>query len=237
LTEIYRTRKIPVIATGHLFVQGGQVSDSEREIQIGNLAAVASTDFPAFDYMALGHLHRPQVISKNPLTIYSGSPIPLSFSEIMYSKRVNHVITGFPEIEIQPVEVPLFRKLVKIEGTMQEVKARLEELQPHGNLPVWIDLQVVEEETDPLLLRIFDDFNEDFNRDNAEKQVIKHTIRFLSRQTEGSILAAEERTLNDLGEKQVFEKLLDQQGISERESLLQSFGELLELAYLDNANK
>jgi len=237
LTQHYRGQKIPVIATGHLFLQGGQVSDSEREIQIGNLAAVSSADFPAFDYLALGHLHRPQVISKNPLTVYSGSPIPLSFSEIMYSKRVNLVKTSFPEIEIQPIEIPLFRKLVKIEGTMQEVKARLVELQPHGDLPVWIDLQVVEEEYDPLLDRLFEDFNEDFNRDITDKQIIKHTFGFLSQLTEGSGMADEERTLNDLGEKQVFEKLLDQQGISERETLLQSFDELLELAYLDNTNK
>lgn len=235
LTQHYRDQKIPIIATGHLFVQGGQVSDSEREIQIGNLAAVASGDFPPFDYLALGHLHRPQIISKNPLTIYSGSPIPLSFSEIMYSKRVNLVKTGFPEIEIQPVEVPLFRKLVKIEGTMQEIKARLHELQQHGNLPVWIDLQVVEEETDPLLLRLFDDFNEDFNHDHSEKQIIKHTIRFLSRLTEGSGMANEERTLNDLGEKQVFEKLLQQQGITDSADLLQSFGELLEMVHQENS--
>jgi len=237
ITEKYRNKNLPVIATGHLFLQGGLVSESEREIQIGNLAAVASGDFPPFDYLALGHLHRPQTISALPRVIYSGSPLPLSFSELNYAKQVTFLKTCYPDVEILPLDVPLFRKLVKMEGNMREVKQRLDDLQPFGDLPVWIDLQVVEGEKDPMILRLFDDFNEDFNRNNPGKQILKHAIRFNGQRMEGSIMATEERTLNDLGEKQVFEKLLDQEGISDREQLIRSFSDLLEMLHQENSNQ
>ena len=157
ITQSFRDQQIPVIATGHLFVQGGQVSDTERDIQIGNLAAVAAADFPAFDYFALGHLHRPQTISPIPPVVYSGSPLPLSFSELNDSKNVFLLKTGFPDIEVLPIEVPVFRKLIKMEGTLNQTRKALDEMKPEDGLPVWIDLQVVEGENDPLVLRAFDE--------------------------------------------------------------------------------
>ena len=54
---------LPLIATGHLFAQGGSSSEQERPIYIGNLGAFSADSFPGeFDYVALGHLHRPQLV-------------------------------------------------------------------------------------------------------------------------------------------------------------------------------
>ncbi len=79
---------IPAIATGHLFAHGVSTSDSEREIQIGNLAGFDAGGFPEyFQYIALGHIHKPQNAGA-PHILYSGSPIPLSFSEREDSKRI-----------------------------------------------------------------------------------------------------------------------------------------------------
>ena len=55
--------ELPKILMGHLFVQGGKVMDSERNVQIGGATATHASDFPeGVDYVALGHLHRPQAI-------------------------------------------------------------------------------------------------------------------------------------------------------------------------------
>ena len=79
---------IPIIATGHLTTIGASVSDSVREIYIGTLEAFNATLFPPFDYIALGHIHRPQRVNKSGHIRYSGSPIPLSFDESAQQKSV-----------------------------------------------------------------------------------------------------------------------------------------------------
>jgi exonuclease SbcD len=78
----------PVIAMGHLTVLGATTSDSERDIHIGNLGSVGADIFDGFDYTALGHLHRPQKVAGIETIRYSGSPIPLSFSEAADAKSV-----------------------------------------------------------------------------------------------------------------------------------------------------
>lgn len=84
--EIANSR--PIIAMGHLTVLGATTSDSERDIHIGNLGAVGADLFNGFDYTALGHLHRPQCVAGNETIRYSGSLIPLSFSEASDTKSV-----------------------------------------------------------------------------------------------------------------------------------------------------
>ena len=86
----YMSAELPKILMGHIFVQGGDPSDSERNIQIGGATAIHATDFPeGVDYVALGHLHRPQTIKGAAYPIrYSGSPIPLRFNEADYRKKV-----------------------------------------------------------------------------------------------------------------------------------------------------
>ncbi|ETD68808.1 exodeoxyribonuclease I [Pelistega indica] len=82
---------IPIIGTGHLFAAGGQTieGDGVRDIYIGNLGGVSSETFPSsLDYVALGHLHIPQIVNKNPIIRYSGSPIPMGFGEATQQKII-----------------------------------------------------------------------------------------------------------------------------------------------------
>jgi exonuclease SbcD len=120
--EKINTSKAPVIAMGHLFATGGSISDSEQNIYVGTLGHIGAEDFPTyFDYIALGHLHRPQVIGGNAKVRYSGSPNILSFSEIDYDKKVitltieNNTISTIKE-DI----VPCFREFYRLTGTVLE---------------------------------------------------------------------------------------------------------------------
>jgi exonuclease SbcD len=95
----------PVIAMGHLTVLGATTSDSERDIHIGNLGAVGADLFSGFDYTALGHLHRPQKVAGLETIRYSGSPIPLSFSEAADAKSV--VIIDTQNHSPAPILLPI----------------------------------------------------------------------------------------------------------------------------------
>ncbi|NIA03090.1 MAG: exonuclease subunit SbcD [Nitrospirae bacterium] len=114
------------ILMGHYFVQGSTVSDSERLVQIGGIQSVHSEDLPCdVDYIALGHLHRPQQIPGNSCPIvYPGSPLPLSFKEAEYDKKVFMIYLDGEISEMEEIIVPTFRELVRVEGMLDEVKTR-----------------------------------------------------------------------------------------------------------------
>lgn len=81
-------RAVNVLAL-HQFVTGGAPSDSERRLRLGALGDLDASAIPqGLDYVALGHLHRPQTIAgAGSLAVYAGSPIAYSFSEAGQNKR------------------------------------------------------------------------------------------------------------------------------------------------------
>lgn len=80
------------IAVSHLFVCGGESSDSERQIQLGGSLVVDKRDLPQnAQYTALGHLHKPQKASERLNVYYSGSPLQYSVKERVYAKGANIV--------------------------------------------------------------------------------------------------------------------------------------------------
>ncbi len=112
------------VLMGHYFIQGGTTSDSERVVQIGGINPVRTTDLPDADYIALGHLHRPQYIKGNGCpVVYSGSPLPLSFKEAEYDKKI-FLIDVKDECKIEEVTVPVFRELVRLKGSLDDLMAR-----------------------------------------------------------------------------------------------------------------
>ena len=78
------TRRARSVLLAHVWVHGGHVSDSERDITVGGVATVSATAFDGIDYTALGHLHGAQVL--RPGLRYSGSPLAYSFSEAAHVK-------------------------------------------------------------------------------------------------------------------------------------------------------
>ncbi|MCX7657919.1 MAG: exonuclease SbcCD subunit D [Oscillospiraceae bacterium] len=72
------------ILIAHCAVIGGEISESDRAMQMGGAAVIPSELFKDFDYVALGHLHKPQTIGGN--VRYSGTPFKYSFSEKKHKK-------------------------------------------------------------------------------------------------------------------------------------------------------
>lgn len=79
-----------IVALGHCHLDGGAVSrESERRIVVGGLESLSAAMFDQhIAYAALGHLHLPQSVGGKDWIRYSGSPLPMSFSEIDYPHQV-----------------------------------------------------------------------------------------------------------------------------------------------------
>ncbi len=108
------------ILVTHQFVTGAERSDSE-DISIGGSDNVDASVFDDFDYVALGHLHRPQNVGTNRIR-YSGTPLKYSFSEEKDRKSVT--VVEMREKGILAVrEIPLLplHEMVTLRGTFSEL--------------------------------------------------------------------------------------------------------------------
>ncbi len=109
------TEKLPEIFLSHLFVAGGQVSDSEREIDLGGARAVPEGILPDCAYCALGHLHRKQKIGKN--VYYSGAPMQFTFDESGSKKSVNVFdLTAGGVQNLKEIEITAAKQLVRLQA-------------------------------------------------------------------------------------------------------------------------
>src|SRR3954468_8010881 len=110
------------VVLAHAFVGGGLPSESERDITIGGVDLVPAGVFDGVDYVALGHLHRPQTLS--PRLRYSGSPLAYSFGEAGQQKQawlVDLDATGLADVRAVPLPPP--RPLTLLTGTLEELLA------------------------------------------------------------------------------------------------------------------
>ncbi|KLU16907.1 MULTISPECIES: exonuclease subunit SbcD [Xenorhabdus] len=135
---------LPIIATGHLTTVGASTTDSVRDIYIGTLEAFPAQSFPPADYIALGHIHRPQVIGKSAHIRYSGSPIPLSFDEVGQEKSVCLVdFTSGKLDNITLLPIPHYQPMQLIRGNLKQIEEQLHVFKEHqGERPVWLDIEV-----------------------------------------------------------------------------------------------
>ena len=123
---------VPLVVTGHCTAANADFSDAESERcrRIGGIDAFDVAPLAAADSVALGHLHRPQPVKGHEAKMfYSGSPLRMSFDEANGAKYVNVVTfaAGAPP-DVRWVEVPQAVPILTVEGTPEEVRARLCEL-------------------------------------------------------------------------------------------------------------
>ncbi len=123
--QISKTGKKNRVLVTHFFVTDAgrepELSESETTIHVGGLDNVDVSLFQGFDYVALGHIHKPQRISAYPVW-YAGAPLQYSFGEAGMTKAALMVTLdeqGLKEVE----KLPLFpiRSMRKIEGTLKEL--------------------------------------------------------------------------------------------------------------------
>ncbi|SDY30143.1 Exodeoxyribonuclease I subunit D [Geodermatophilus africanus] len=110
------------VVLAHAFVGGGVPSDSERDICVGGVDLVPAPVFDGVDYVALGHLHRPQTITER--LRYSGSPLAYSFGEAGQDKQVWLVDLDAAGLAgVRALALPTPRPLTVLAGTLDELLA------------------------------------------------------------------------------------------------------------------
>lgn len=198
---------LPIIATGHLTTVGASASESVREIYVGSLEAFPTKAFPPADYIALGHIHRPQKVGGLDHIRYCGSPIPLSFDEIGKQKEILLVEFNDQGLkEITPLLVPCFQPLMTVKGNLADLEKEIAEVAKLGTtaIPVWLEVTVKGDDylsdLQPRIETICERFPVEvlhIGRDRGER---------VSR-----LQAFDKETLSELSSLDVFEKRLAQE--------------------------
>lgn len=108
----------------HFFVTDAgripELSDSESPVHVGGIDNVEANAFSFFDYVALGHIHKPQKIGEREV-YYAGTPLKYSFSEVLQEKSVVITEIGKEEIKVKCVPLKPLRDMRKIRGSMEEL--------------------------------------------------------------------------------------------------------------------
>ncbi len=112
----------PNVLVGHAFVAGGSESESERPLTVGGSGMVPADAFSGFDYVALGHLHRPQSAGA-PHVRYSGSLLKYSFQESQHDKGVSVVrVAAGGGCEVEHVRLSPRRDVRVMRGSFDELR-------------------------------------------------------------------------------------------------------------------
>ena len=132
----------------HQFVTSGTVEPERSESEVLTLGGIENVDvsnFDDFDYVAIGHVHRPQKIGRDTAR-YAGTMLKYSFSEINHNKTVP--IIDFKEkgnIEINLKELAPIRDMREIKGPIEELLKK--ENYEKGNINDYIKAIITNEET------------------------------------------------------------------------------------------
>lgn len=221
----YQDAAVPIIATGHLYATGALASDKQDNIYIGNIENIRAEHFPTnFHYIALGHIHRPQIVGGINHIRYSGSLIPLSFSETQDTKSVYILETDGANIKaIESIELPVFRRLKTIAGSLQKVKEDLRRFasKEREGLRPWVEVVVETEQVIPQLDQELKQFAADM-----DLEILKVKLKRNYQPLDLQYLDAPD--LSELDTMEVFKRKCESYGSApeEMDDLMQSFREL-----------
>jgi exonuclease SbcD len=195
---------LPIIATGHLTALGVSQSESVRDIYIGTLDGFAAEGFPAADYIALGHIHKPQIVAKSEHIRYCGSPIPLSFDELGTQKQVMLVeFTGAQCSRLTPINIPVFQPMQVLKGDLLAITAALQLFEDNDatDLACWLCLEVDSQDYLSDLQQRIQDMTQGLNVEVLQLRRSRNDRRQLLSQIQTETLA-------ELSPHEVFEKRL-----------------------------
>lgn len=136
-----KDQQLPIIAMGHLHTHDAEITDldkTERLIMGGQECIPATAFHPEIKYVALGHIHKAQRIGGKEHIRYSGSPLPMSFSELNYKHQVIIFDLDDEVSNISSIEIPEFVSLKRVplnHQPLHEVLDLLEFLPPNDDFP------------------------------------------------------------------------------------------------------
>ncbi len=217
--ELKGEKNIPIIATGHLTTVGSRSCDSEREIYIGGTIDIGGDYLAAmFDYVALGHLHINQTVGNDHVR-YSGSPIPLSFSESKNTQKINIVSFDNDDVQVEELEVPVKRNLIVIKGHCESIKKDLKNI---SDKTAWIEVHINDD--NPMSA------NQDIRELASKLELLLLAVKIDKSEKQLQSKQMKAISLDELSIQEVFEKRLDLEELQDKElkeELLNNFKQVL----------
>ncbi|MGO2921107.1 MAG: exonuclease subunit SbcD [Hafnia paralvei] len=207
---------LPIVATGHLTTIGASTSDSVRDIYIGSLDAFPASAFPPADYIALGHIHRPQRVTSSEHIRYSGSPIPLSFDELGSEKSICLVdFTGSTLEKVTLLPVPQFQPMQLIKGSIEQIEQQLAAFKDCDNeKPIWLDIEISSS-------AYLNDLQRRIQQQTESLPVEVILLRRSKEQRLSALTRQDKETLSELSVSDVFERRLAQEETEDENVLAQ----------------
>ncbi len=224
--QIYSQKNIPIIATAHLFINDiKEMPDDEKKYFVGGLQQISFKNLPQiFDYFALGHIHKPYKIGGNENIRYCGAPVHLNFSERKNKSQV--ILIDFNdrnETKIEKIFIPIFRQLVRFDGTFSEVAEQISQFSATSELKPWAEINITEKTIDPLIDKKIAKL-----RDEAENiDIIKYQYKFTEVENELEKKFEQNVNLKDLKPEQIFDALLENVDENEKIEMQSTFNELV----------
>ena len=237
-----KDQTVPILGTGHLFASGGEdAEDKITNIYLADRNNIDAGHFhECFDYVALGHIHRPQRVGGREHIRYSGSLIPLTFGEARVDQSVCLVdlTTAGEPVTVRKLIVPTYRQLHTLRGSVAEVKTALSGLtdlqreKDAEDLPPWVDIRVVTPYPLPLLREELQTIvsplrEDDFREADSLPRILRCSYE-LPQEAESTDSILLPQNLEELQPEEVFYRLCHGQGGTRDDypELLATFREL-----------
>ncbi len=216
---------IPIIGMGHLFAAGGKTEqdDGVRELYIGNLAHVGVDAFPeCLNYVALGHLHVPQIVGGQSHIRYSGSPVAMGYGEAKQQKIVLVLEFNGREFDLKELPIPRFQTLVRLEGEVGTILAEIQTLVASKS-DAWLEIEFTGNQVAGNVRQQLDAAIEGSGLEIRRIKNKRLRNRVIHQNTE-------QETLEDLDFKEVFERCLVANEVppESRPGLVASYAEILQ---------
>ena len=213
------------IGMAHLHAQGMQVSEAERDIQIGNVLGITADALNQFDYLGLGHIHTGQTVLEGRIH-YASSPISLGFSENNYAHKIIRLELEDGQITQSFIPIPKTRSLYQVKGSLVEVEQKLNSLRCKYQLPVLLDIAIEETTYKPAVMEAIAAWRETLPARNI--RLIQQRVTYLDRINNSRKSALQAERVHDLQPEVVFSSLIkEREDNAEKTAIMELFQSIL----------
>jgi exonuclease SbcD len=116
-----------------------KAAGSEQVINLSGLESIPSEVFKSFDYVALGHIHKPQKAAQN--AFYSGSPLPMRFSETE-NKSVMLLECKESKLSWETLPIPQARQMIMLKANEDNFREKISALHKTSQLTPMVELEL-----------------------------------------------------------------------------------------------
>lgn len=186
-----KDKTVPTLLLFHHLAGVYEATGSEQVVSLSGVDSIPVDLLRTFDYVALGHIHKPQRIGDS--IFYSGSPIPLRFSET--APKSVMILDVNEKITSEKMLLPVFRPLHLVKATLESWREKLEALPDSESLTPVVEVQM---DLAQPVLGISDEIREVLSKKNME------LLSFLPQYAVSEIKKKRRSDLFDLGPMELF---------------------------------